>query len=365
MFNPSKLMRSVKALVLSCFTLLLKAQNNTTVSTPILSELKAERLPIINTWEQFVISGNGSSLVIPNGYDIYVYNLSNFKERCHIKPPYVGTYNFGCAINHDGGKLFVASGLRVLEYDSNSGMLLHQSKEICLDRLIALSPDEQFLASAARESGREVSLEDQSLREGDRVSLWKVDSLELIRTFVPVRNFLGGLTFSPNGQNLLRIGHEGMQIWSVASGELIHKNKTSMNGNPVWLFDTNRVFGSGQVTAPAEILDVSSGNPNPSPQDSGASGNWCSAISPNQRMMVSGLVNGRNAYGYQFIYVWDIKSGRLKYRIRCGNDGCTALGFSPDGKWLYASVPHSKYGFIRWDLSKSKALSASSLYTHP
>lgn len=321
----------------------------------LLSDLKPENLPIDGTFEQFDFSGDGTVIAIPNGYDVCVYNIGTFTKRCCVKPPHAGEYHFGCALNNAGDRLFVASGKNIFVYDTNSGNLLIKSDEICLDRLLALSPDGHFLATAPRESGSEKSIDGRVFHEGKFVSLWNTDNLKLVRTFDPVSNYIGGITFSSDGKRLLRIGHEGMQIWDVESGKLQYNNKTWMNGNPTWLEKSERVFGNGLVTKPAELLEIKTGKNNPTPQESNVFGNWVTALSPNHRVIVAGATYHHDNNGTPYLYLWDTKSGAIIFRIKGSKKGIISIRFSPDGRWLYACAP-GKDGFMRWDLSKSKRL---------
>lgn len=151
---------------------------------------------------------------------------------------------------------------------------------------IAFSPADSLLAATSHSNQR------GNLRS--TVQLWDVATGREVRRFGG--DFCGWLTFSPDGRFLAINHHDHIGIWRVATGEMHH----SIAGNIV----------RGMTFSP-DGRTLTTGNP------------------------TSGIT------------LWEIATAKERLRIKPPDSGWDVVRFSPDGRYLATTGPHTKTVYLR------------------
>lgn len=136
-------------------------------------------------------------------------------------------------------------------------------------------------------------------KEDSSISVWDVESGELIREWPSGRHIVWRIAISPDGSRIASVGHSGGQLDEFAKSKrfvLIHNAQTGK-------LEHTLKGGNGAVHSVA--------------------------FSPDGRLVAGGSGSGENT-----VRVWDVKSGKLLKTLTGHEASITAVTFSPDGKKL-------------------------------
>ncbi len=206
---------------------------------------------------------------------------------------------------------------------TNSGQLLHALDRMNFPNSISLSPNGQVLV----------------IGEGDHLSLWDVDSGNLIRTIQGDSCGFGSLLFSPDGQ-LLASGFaclvdppsdRFMRLWNTRTGELVYKME---KGSVPIAFDADgqTIAAVGEKGA-IQLWDVRTGRlvralqGQLSMATSGAFISFQKKDSPGNSLLALGGWDN-------MVRLWDTSAGRVLQTLTGHTAEISHVVFSPDGHLL-------------------------------
>ncbi len=287
--------------------------------------------------------------------------------------------NGGAALSLDGRFLAIGDGPDVRIWSTESGNEVQTISELNgRSYVIVFSPDASLLALFDNDSAVEIwNMENGMLTTSDgsqpmsfafspdstilasghgdqTVRLWDTKTGEIIHTLKGHTGNVDSVAFSPDG-SILASGEVNsgytIKLWDVANGQEI-RTLTGHNENVYSLSFSpdGRYLASASGDRTLKLWDVENGEVLQTFQ--GHLDRIYSVVySPDGKWLVSGSSD-------QSVRVWDVKSGELLQVIRGSND-MSALGFSPDGTYLY-TAEHRGHVVV-WGKSESRDVEPGSI----
>jgi WD40 repeat protein/DNA-binding SARP family transcriptional activator len=233
----------------------------------------------------------------------------------------------GLALSRDGRTLFTSSlDGAIFEWDLGTTRRfgvpfdtpgLQNADYVHVDPPLAVSPTASEFAIRAGESS---------------VRLLDTGSAKEIARFAVRTSMVTSLAFAPTAPVLAVTGANGVvQLWNVAGRPRLQRRLTGVRS----------INGSPETIATA-------------------------AFSPDGRLLAVGDVNytpGATPYRFGTVAVWNVRTGRLLWRVRSRHGWVHAVAFSPSGQLLAAA---QEDGVVRiYDPSTGRLLRALTLYGGP
>lgn len=178
---------------------------------------------------------------------------------------------------------------------------------------VAISPDDQTLASASRDK---------------TIKIWHLGSGELIRTLTGHSEFVLSVAISPDGQTLASCSWDKtIKIWQLDSGKLVR----TLTGHSKWIDSIainpdSQILASGGTDKTIKIWHIGSGKLLHTLADHSEAVNSV-AISPNGQILASGGIDNT-------IKIWHLGNGKLIRTLEGSYNGFASVAFSPDGQTL-------------------------------
>lgn len=174
-------------------------------------------------------------------------------------------------------------------------------------------------------------------------------SIKLSFTLAEHRADVVGLAFSPDGQQLVSVGMDGLAVvWSVADGKALHRcrGETGVLSSVAWSAD-GAVIALG--SADADITLWQPGNGGRLWRLRGHSGEVSGlAFTPDGKTLISSSRDGTLRW-------WDLETRVETLRVQAHADGVHGLALSPNGQVL-ASAGGWDRSIKLWDASKGQEL---------
>jgi WD40 repeat protein len=211
---------------------------------------------------------------------------------------------------------------------------------------VAFSPDGRTVLSA----------------ESNLLQLWDLASGELLRTIVDhelngqvrlpysagVHIYVKSVTFSPDGQTVLSGSQDGMlRLWDVASSRLLKTLMGHSDGVMSVAFSPDgRSALSGSDDDTLKLWDVASGRLRRT-FEGHQRGVESVAFSPDGRSLLSGSADDK-------LKLWDAASGRLLKTLTGHGDIVRSVAFSPDGRSVLSASDDRTLKL--WDVASGEVL---------
>jgi WD40 repeat protein len=273
-------------------------------------------------------SSDGNWLII-GGREIHYYDPQSLKIMHSFQ---ADRWVTGMAISPDSKILAAIDETRgVMLFETATGSELLSlprttiSTSTASSSFLAFSPDSTTLAVVL----------------GDTVKLFNIASGQETGTIVSKGT--QSILFSPDGQSLYAGGWNGINVWNLASGALIHSMGDSSNeGNCLALSpDGSLLASAGSFDKPIVLWEAATGHQLRT--FSGHTGGINRLVfSPDGKLLASSA-------GDVTIKLWDVASGNALQTLVGHTQAASSLAFSPDGATL---VSGSQDGTTRlWNLS--------------
>src|SRR5262249_37825527 len=140
------------------------------------------------------------------------------------------------------------------------------------------------------------------------------------------------LAFSPDGKLLACGGNDGaLVLWDPAAGAVVR----SLTGPDRRVYQVAfspdgallATGGQSDGVAVVRLWQVASGQLMLTARGAGTAAAWCVAFSPDGKTLAAGLESGE-------VRLWDVATGRERYRLVGHGGRVRFVGFHPDGRSL-------------------------------
>jgi WD40 repeat protein len=193
--------------------------------------------------------------------------------------------------------------------------------------------------------------------------LWDATSGRVTKEWKGIPGHAVHFQLSPDGKRMATSDGNGtVQVVDLETGQAVWSTKTQRYGDLTieWVADGKQVLVATQQGM-VQLFDAGGGDMVKSAQIGPANRYQVHriAVAPDGKLVAVSGFDGTN--GGQSLLTWDIENGKegVKYESadRSANaysGSATALAYSPDGKWLAASMPGLPGGVTLWDTKTGK-----------
>jgi RNA polymerase sigma factor (sigma-70 family) len=310
-------------------------------------------------------SPDGKLLAVTGGSGLQVWNLESAKEVAATEEAHHGTIEYLAAA---GKRVITASGdLTIRVWDPATGK--QQAR---------LKPDGRFFNLAASPDGTRLVCSTLN----DAISLWDLESGRTIFT-LPGHGKSGGhapIRFLADGRHFLSYGYDFfVRKWDVATGKLVREFRLEPNGVKIpgedatsyerdnfYLEGHSQFSPDGKLFVVAfgkdfHVFDVATGQDlRQFPREATFSmdlaispdGKTLAASSwdqPNNAMMAAGQTAPAPKEA-NFVYFWNLATGKVIKKIPVSESGIYPVAFSPDGKYFAFSTDLPEPRIHVWNL---------------
>lgn len=220
------------------------------------------------------------------------------------------------------GKLVITRGQSgdVHVWDAAAGHHLRRIPEVVWQQEIAISPDGNFLVWADDDNSIKIPVPEENPRliySGSRIQVYNIAADHFEDRFPAFKGNAENLAFSPDGTELITIGHRDgvVRVWDFATG----KEKRSFQAMTEEDVDQSRQVTQARLSPDGRILAIF-----PTPLEEHFVGERGQILEP----LGKALPTPRPAR------LWDLQTGKLLHIFK---DASGAVAFSPDGKLFVSS----------------------------
>ena len=230
------------------------------------------------------------------------------------------------------------------------GLELLKSADLTVESSVVIDQP-VFLLNYSAEGRRMATTADQTTAEVRDISTGNV-----LQTIQPDSMFTGAV-FSPDGNTLaLTSGSEiAVELWDVTEGERLQTLKGFETAAPVYnvKFSSNGQSLIWWARAGVQVMSIASGQLGPrlSHED------FVSALelSPNGQILAAATAGTLDGEFMPFIQLWDPNSGQALGELKTGQQIPYSISFSPDGSLLAAGTDAI---ILIWNVAEKEQIAA-------
>ncbi|KAF7586258.1 hypothetical protein BBP40_009184 [Aspergillus hancockii] len=190
---------------------------------------------------------------------------------------------------------------------------------------------------------------DRTLVASSTVHIWNTATGTLLKTFDPI-GFGRTVAFSSNGKLLKSLSRGGaLQVWDIASGQLVYELKSSSNES-TGLLNTFSSDGTVAVsvsgTATIELLDVINGETFVK-FEAHSNRLLALALSQDTKRLASASSDGT-------VRLWDVRTGTLRNELKSDSGRISRVALSQDGRTVATVCPNRSLKI--WDTDTAKTM---------
>lgn len=218
---------------------------------------------------------------------------------------------------------------------------------------VAISPDGLYGLSG---NGRPRLVQAEPILTDNTIRLWDLKTGRELRRFSGHTDAITSAVFSPNGEYILSASADkSLMLWQTASGALVRAFDTRHTDAvlSVQFGADGKTAVSGGADRSVILWDVATGKPIKQFSGHAAQVNTV-ALSPSQKLIVSGAGTSFSRGEDFALIVWDVTSGDELRRLRGHTAPITGLAFNPDGRTALSTS--SDKVMILWDVATGKEI---------
>ena len=272
------------------------------------------------------------SLLASGGFDPYILitDPQSGRQLASLKLPPTDTLDL--AFSPDGKYLLSAHGDMVRLWEVESGRLLHRTKQQTAS--VAFSADgERFLTSDAGDNA---------------VRLWQTASGAPLRSFQSRDDYVEALAIAPNGQLAASASGRTLQLWELATGEIIFTGEHESKVNNIAFSSSGTRIASASNDETIRIWNAEAHSGEPLLTMRGHKSSITDVeFTPDDRYLFSSSSDGTVGW-------WDVEHGELREIFSGSGRSVETVVLSPDSHSVITT--NFSNSARLWDLKTGQAL---------